>query len=101
MHRVSLDEQFLRRYDEAIPRVEFRPEAKCLLVIGSHADRRHVQARARAKGLPVIYLDPEGYWTIDGFVDYPVEGALSIDFICRQTATPRLLQLCARLGVSV
>jgi hypothetical protein len=101
MHRVGHPEHFLRRYDEAIPSVSFHPEAKSLLVIGSHADRRRIQARARARGLPVIYLDPEGYWVDSRFISYPLEGPQNGDFLCRKTATTGLLQLCADLGVSV
>jgi len=101
MHRVGLKEHFLRRYDESIPSVEFLPEAKSLLVIGSHADRRRVQARARAKGLPIIYLDPEGYLVEGRFVAYPLEGPRTGDFLCRTTAVAGLVRLCAELGVPV
>ena len=99
VHRVGLQEQFLRRYDETVPHVAFDPRAKSLLVIGSHADRRRVQARARAQGLQVIYLDPEGY-TFDGhFIDYPLEGPCDSDLVCRMGATEGLDQLCAMLGL--
>ena len=101
MHRIGLQEVFLRRYDEAVPVVEFHPEAKCLLVIGSHADRRRVQARARMRGLPVVYLDPEGYWVDDRFVAYPLEGPRADDFLCRDTATSGLLHFCAELGIAI
>jgi hypothetical protein len=101
MHRVGLEEKFLRRYDEAIPPVEFNPEAKSLLVIGSHADRRRVQARARARGLPVVYLDPEGYSVSGRFVPYLLEGPCSVDLLCRNTATQGLLGLCSKLGIPV
>lgn len=100
MHRVGLEEKFLRRYDEAIPPLEFNQEAKSLLVIGSHADRRRVQARARARGLPVVYLDPEGYWVSGRFVPYPLEGPRNVDLLCRNTATQGLLGLCSELGIS-
>lgn len=98
-HRVGLSEHFLRRYDEAIPDVEFSPAAKSLLVIGSHADRRRVQARARARGLQVVYLDPEGYWVDGRFLDYPLEGPHDGDFVCRRTATEGLAGLCSLLGI--
>jgi hypothetical protein len=99
-HRVGLSEHFLRRYDEVIPAVEFRPDARSLLVIGSHADRRRVQARARARGLKIVYLDPEGY-QIDGrFIGYPLEGPRDGDSVCRKTATEGLAGLCSMLGCS-
>jgi hypothetical protein len=101
IHRVGLQEHFLRRYDEAIPPVDFHKEAGCLLVIGSHADRRRVQARARARGLPIVYLDPEGYSVAGRFIPYPLEGPRNGDFICRKTATEGLLGLCSELGVSL
>ncbi|MBI3704967.1 MAG: hypothetical protein HY244_14245 [Rhizobiales bacterium] len=98
-HRVGLREHFLRRYDEAVPEVEFSSEAKSLLVIGSHADRRRVQTRARDRGLQVVFLDPEGY-RIDGrFVEYPLEGPRDGDLVCRQTATEGLTSLCSLLGI--
>ena len=101
IHRSGLQEHFLRRYDEAVPAVEFHPDARSLLVIGSHADRRRVQARARGRGLPIIYLDPEGYWSSGRFVPYPLEGPKNGDFLCRNTATEGLLDLCTKLGVPV
>jgi len=98
-HRVGLSEHFLRRYDEVIPDVEFSPEARSLLVIGSHADRRRVQARARARGLKIVYLDPEGY-RIDGrFIEYPLEGPRDGDSVCRKTAIEGLAGLCSMLEI--
>ncbi|WP_224294247.1 hypothetical protein [Streptomyces olivaceus] len=43
--RAGLDECFIRRYDQAVPDVEWVDGAKALLVVGLHADRRKVQAR--------------------------------------------------------
>ena len=100
-HRVGLNEHFLRRYDDTIPEVEFFAEAKSLLVIGNHADRRRVQARARERGLKVIYLDPEGYWLGDRFIDYPLEGPRDGDVVCRKGASDGLSQLCSLLGVQL
>lgn len=98
-HRVGLREQFLRRYDEEVPDVEFSPDARSLLVIGSHADRRRVQARARQRGLKVVYLDPEGYEVGGRFIAYPLEGPRTGDLICARTATDGLTGLCGRLGL--
>ncbi|ABD85713.1 hypothetical protein [Rhodopseudomonas palustris] len=99
-HRVGLPELFLRRYDETIPPISISPEARSLLVIGSHADRRRVQARARAAGLKVFYLDPEGYNVGDRFIEYPLESVTDQDLLCRKGASEGLVELCAILGVS-
>jgi hypothetical protein len=98
-HRVGLTQHFLRRYDENVPDVEFSPDAKSLLVIGSYADRRRVQARARARGLHVVYLDPEGYWVDGHFFDYPLEGPRDGDLVCCRTASEGLAGLCSLLSI--
>ncbi len=98
-HRVGLREHFLRRYDETIPDISLKTEAKALLVIGSHADRRRVQARARARGMKVIYLDPEGYWLDGRFIEYPLEGPRNGDLVCRKGASDGLTELCALMGI--
>lgn len=98
-HRAGLSELFLRRYDETIPAVSFQKEAQSLLVIGSHADRRRVQARARSQGLQVVFLDPEGYYIDNEFIAYPLEGPQDQDFICQQPATKGLTSLCEILGI--
>ena len=100
-HRVGLKEQFLRRYDESVPKVDFHPDAKSLHVIGSHADRRRVQERARDRGLKVVYLDPEGYQLVDRFVSYPLEGPKDGDLVCRRGASDGLTHLCTLLGVQL
>ncbi|SEF12236.1 hypothetical protein SAMN05428954_6558 [Streptomyces sp. 2112.3] len=58
--RAGLKEAFMRRYDQRTTHMPFPDDAKSLLVIGLHADRRSVQARARERGLPIFYLDTEG-----------------------------------------
>lgn len=73
---VGLEEMYVRRYDEThiIPDIKFHPEAKSLLVIGSHADRRRIQQAAKDSGLKVIYVDPETYLDHDGnVIPYPLE----------------------------
>ena len=84
--RVGLPECYVRRYDQQVPDVPFLPEARALLVVGSHADRRKVQDRARQRGLPVFFVDPEGFREGDAFVPYLVEGAREGDRICRREA---------------
>ncbi|MEY9948387.1 hypothetical protein [Kitasatospora sp. GAS1066B] len=101
MARVGLDEHYVRRYHEQIPDVPFLPGAKSLLVIGSHADRRRVQARARERGLKVFYLDREGFEEASVFRPYPVEGAQDGDFMCRREAIPALLELAAHLDARI
>lgn len=100
-HRVGLTERFLRRYDETVPHVDFSPAAKALLVVGSHADRRRVQARARQRGLQVVFLDTEGYTVGSRFIAYPLEGPRSADILCRKSATEGLTELCAMLGLAI
>lgn len=92
--RAGLQECFVRRYDQQIPDVPFLPETKALLVVGNHADRRAVEARARAAGLKVFFCDPEGFYLEDGtFAPYPLEGAADGDYVCRQTAAEGLPEL--------
>lgn len=98
--RAGLGECFVRRYDERIPDVPILPQARSLLVVGNHADRRKVQARFRAAGLPIFFLDPEGFHQDDGsFIPYPLESALTGDRVCHQTAAEGLPALVKILGL--
>lgn len=96
--RAGLGECFVRRYDQRVPPVPFLAEARSLLVIGSHADRRRAQRRARAHGMRVFFLDPEGFWEGERFVPYAVEGALDGDLLCRREAGSALTEFSALLG---
>lgn len=100
-HRAGLPECFLRRYDQHVPSVDFDSRAQALLVIGSHADRRRVQSRARARGLKVVFLDLEGYEVSGRFIPYPLEGPKDDDFLCRRSASDGLTELCAQLGLTL
>ncbi|QDY79889.1 hypothetical protein [Streptomyces qinzhouensis] len=91
--RAGLPECFVRRYDQKIPPVPFHPEAKALLVVGLHADRRAVQARARARGLKVFFVDPEGLVEDGVFREYPIEGAREGDVVVRTGAIEALTRL--------
>ncbi|MBB5121284.1 hypothetical protein AF335_18250 [Streptomyces eurocidicus] len=91
--RAGLKECFMRRYDQAVPDVEWVDGAKALLVVGLHADRRKVQARARERGLKVVYLDPEGFWHDGQFKPYPLEGPQDDDLVCRKPAAEGLTEL--------
>lgn len=98
--RAGLPEVFVRRYDQKVPPVPLLDEAKSLLVVGLHADRRAVQARAREKGLRIFYVDPEGLMENGRFKEYPIEGARAGDVIVRAQAIPALERLMRTLGVS-
>ncbi|WP_199743028.1 SIR2 family protein [Nocardia stercoris] len=95
--RAGLQQCYVRRYDEAVPPVPWEPSARSLLVVGSHADRRKVQERARKRGLKVFYLDPEGYWEKGQFVSYPIEGVRDSEVLCRRPAGAALTELAALL----
>ncbi|MDT3396654.1 hypothetical protein RKE29_08370 [Streptomyces sp. B1866] len=99
--RAGLRECFMRRYDQAVPDVEWVEGAKALLVVGLHADRRRVQARARERGMRVVYLDPEGFWHDGTFRPYPLEAPQDGDLVCRKPAAeglPELVTLLAENG---
>ncbi|MCX4663549.1 hypothetical protein [Streptomyces uncialis] len=96
-----MKEIFVRRYDQKIPPVPLLDEARALLVIGLHADRRSVQDRARAKGMKIFFIDPEGLMENGTFKEYPIEGAREGDTIVRSEATPALQRLCKLLDVTL
>ncbi len=83
-----LEDHFVRKFDpqHLVPEIEFHPEAKSLIVVWSHADRRMVQAAARAFGLKVIYVDPEGYHEGNIFSPYPLEWPQDWDIHLQWTA---------------
>ena len=99
--RLGLEECYIRRYDEDVPFVPIHPETRALLVVGSHADRRKVQKRFRDQGLPVFFLDTEGFGELGSLNYYPIEGAQSVDSIRKAGAAEGLLELAEALGVSV
>jgi hypothetical protein len=102
--RAGLAALNLRRYDQDIPDVDFDSRAKSLLVIGSHADRRRVQRRARQLGLAVFFVDPEGYWENGVFTPYPLEGTRPGDYLCRRcagAAIPELVDYLANVRAAV
>jgi hypothetical protein len=85
--RFHIDEYILRIYDKNtyLPKVNFCKQAKSLICIGTHADRRQVQKQAREEGLQVIFIDPEGFYTKNGFEPYPVEAPQTGDLILKTT----------------
>lgn len=85
---LEIDELCLRKYDSEgeYPDYSFSSEAKSLIVIGSHADRRGCQRSARKAGLKIIYIDPEGYMYGDNFISYPLESPQDDDLVIRLKA---------------
>ena len=86
---VGLSERYIRQYTTTrlVPKIDFRPDARSLLVVGAHADRRRVAEAARDQGLKVIYIDPEGYWEHGKFRSYPLEAPQDSDMLIRTTAS--------------
>ncbi len=80
---LGINEVHIRNYkiDNYFPKVSFDSKVKSLICIGSHADRRFIQKQAREKGLKIIYIDPEGFNTQNGFERYLIEGAKDDDYI--------------------
>jgi len=93
--RLSLPEKYIRRYEEEniIPSFDFDPRAKALLVVGSHADRRRIEERARVVGLTIVYIDPEGWFKNGKFYPYILESPQDNDFILKKGATKAFLEM--------
>lgn len=93
--RVGIPEIFLRTYDEVdtMPNLKFHPKAKSLMVIGCHADRRGIERRARERGLKVVYIDTEGWWVDNKFIDYPLESPQANDLIYKRSADQAFREL--------
>ena len=85
--RMDIPEKILRIYDinDYIADCDFDDGVKSLVCMGCHADRRQVQRQARKKGLKIIFIDPEGFYTKDGFDPYPIEGPKDDDIILKMT----------------
>jgi len=87
VRRYNIPEKILRIYDKEsyLPKIEFSKEAKSLICIGTHADRRKVQCQARAAGKQIIFIDPEGFYSENGFEPYLIEGPKNEDIILKTT----------------
>lgn len=85
--RFNIPEKILRIYDKGtyLPKVEFDKNAKSLICIGTHADRRQVQRQARQEGKQIIFIDPEGFYGENGFEPYLIEGPKTGDIILKMT----------------
>ena len=97
--RFDIDEYILRIYDRNtyLPKIEFEKDIKTLICIGTHADRREVQAQAREKGIKVIYIDPEGFFEGDNFIPYPIEAPKDGDLIYAKTFEEAMAELKDKL----
>jgi hypothetical protein len=86
---AELEEYSLRQHDEIgeYPAYNFHPKAKSLIVVGSHADRRRCQEHARAKGMRIVFIDPEGYDQDGQFVPYPIESPQDQDCVLKCRAS--------------
>lgn len=95
VRQAGLKELYVRCYDDNVNlKIKFDKNAKSLLVIGVHADRRHIQKLARNKGLKVIYIDTEGYRNENGsFSSYPMESPQNEDIVIRKSATEAIKEL--------
>lgn len=87
VRRMDIPEKILRIYDinDYITDCDFDTGVKSLVCMGCHADRRQVQRQARKHGLKIIFIDPEGFYTKDGFDPYPIEGPQDDDIILKMT----------------
>ncbi|MFD4376623.1 hypothetical protein [Streptomyces sp. NPDC058486] len=99
--RAGLEEAFMRRCDQRTPHMPFPDGAKAILVIGNHADRRRVQARARERGLKIFFLDTEGLTENGVYKPYLIEGAREGDIVVRSEAIRALNKLAELLGVNL
>jgi hypothetical protein len=92
---VGIKDFYLRDYDRTgiYPNIPIHPEAKSLIVIGSHADRRGAQQCARKAGLQIIFIDTEGYQTENGFVAYPLEAPQDEDIVIKASAEEAIRRL--------
>lgn len=97
--RMDIPEKILRIYDldDYIAHCEFDANVKSLICMGCHADRRQVQRQARALGLKVIYIDPEGFYEKEGFVSYAIEGPKDEDLIWKTTFETAMEELAKKL----
>lgn len=85
--RFDIPEKIIRIFEKEkyLPKIKFNDKAKSLICMGCHADRRQVQKQAREQGLKVVFVDPEGFYTEDGFITYPIEGPKDEDIIFKMT----------------
>lgn len=98
---LGLPERYLRKFDDShlFPDVEFDPRARALVVVGSHADRRKLQEKARVSGLQVIYVDPEQYEddTNNDRYHYGIEAPQDDDLLLHMSAQTFAEKFLSRL----
>ena len=87
---IGMTEFYMRKFEDVhiFPDVRFDEHAKALVVVGSHADRRKLQEKARLADLQVIYVDPESYLEEETGLhyEYPIEAPQDEDILVRMTA---------------
>lgn len=100
LRQAGISEIYVRKYsDNNNPNIKFNRKAKSLIVIGSHADRRSVQKKARLRGLKVIYIDTEGFYGDKGkLAIYPLESAQDNDIILKLKADDALKGIISNLN---
>lgn len=98
---IGMTEFYMRKFEDAhiFPDVEFDEQAKALVVVGSHADRRKLQEKARAAGLKVIYVDPERYQEEETglYYEYPIEAPQDEDILVRMSAEDFAQKILSKL----
>lgn len=85
---LNIKEYCMRKHDKdgKYPKYKFNKNAKSLLVIGSHADRRECTKAAREKGLKIIFLDPQIKINNDNVTSYPLESPQNEDLFLEMEA---------------
>lgn len=86
--RTGLEERIVRVYerDNFYPNINFHPDVKSLIVIGSHADRRQIWKKARERGLKIIHINPNGYYEDnDLFFEKRIEDVCEDDLLLKVT----------------
>ncbi len=69
----SISQKNVRIFEEVYPDIKLHSDAKSLIVVGLHADRRYVRKIARKSGLKIIIVDPEQGVSYNKIIKYPLE----------------------------
>jgi hypothetical protein len=98
---IGMTEFYMRKFEDAhiFPDVAFDKRTKALVVVGSHADRRKLQEKARSAGLKVIYVDPESYLEVETGLhyEYPIEAPQDEDILIRMSAEDFALKILSKM----
>lgn len=95
LRRLGINDYCMRtyNYESLYPQVKFADGIKSLIVLGSHADRRKIQEKARELGIKIIYINPEGYFENGVFRTKKVESLKDTDIIVRKCSHEALSEL--------